>query len=65
MSTEPVIAGFSVTAILTAIVNLLVVFDVWSPSADQIAAVSAGVVIISSLIAALLVRAKVIPTAKL
>ena len=62
MTNEPVIAGFSVTAILTAVLNLLVAFDVWNPSADQIATLTTLVVIASSIVAAIFVRDAVTPT---
>ena len=62
MSNEPVIAGYTVTAIVAVVVNLLVVFGVWTPSAEQIAAVTAFVVTASSIVAALVVRSRVTPT---
>ncbi len=59
------IAGFSVTALLTMVVNLLVAFDLWTPTADQIATLTTFVVAVSSIIAAVVVRSMVRPESKL
>jgi hypothetical protein len=58
---EPVVAGYTVTALLTIIVNLLVVFGVWDPSPEQIAAVTTFVVAAASIVAAWVTRSKVTP----
>lgn len=58
---EPVIFGFSVTALLTVVLNVLAAFKVWSPGPDQLAAVNTAVSVAAALIASLIVRAKVTP----
>ena len=64
MTNEPVIAGFSVTAIVAAVIGALVAFGVWTPTAEQVAAVTTLAIIAASIAAAIVVRAKVTPTAK-
>ena len=62
VSNEPVIAGFSVTAIVAAVIGALVAFGVWTPTAEQVAAVTTLAIIAASIAAAIVVRAKVTPT---
>lgn len=64
MSNEPVIAGFSVTAIVAAVIGLLVELEVWTPTSRQQSAVTTVAVMAASIVAALVVRARVTPTAK-
>lgn len=65
MNKEPVIAGFTITAIITAVINLLVAFDVWEPTAEQIATLTTVLVIVASGIAAYVVRGRVSPVSTL
>ncbi len=62
MKTEPVVLAGAVQVVLTALVAVLVAFNAWHPTDDQIAALTAfyaaGVALVT-----MFVRSRVSPTA--
>lgn len=63
MTKQPVLTIASVQAVIAAIISALVLFNVWHPTDDQVAAVLGLYAVLAPIVFGLLARSKVTPVA--
>lgn len=61
MTNQPVLTIASVQAVIAAIISALVVFNVWSPTEDQVAAVMGLYAVVAPIVFGFWARSKVTP----